>query len=62
MFLVVPFLGVVAATWRIVLHLFDPEGTALAAGSEWPPVRAGPETARAPTVPPGAQAEPSTTP
>ncbi len=25
MFLVVPFLGVVAATWRLVLHLFDPD-------------------------------------
>jgi predicted PurR-regulated permease PerM len=27
MFLVVPFLGVVATTWRLVLHLFDPEST-----------------------------------
>jgi predicted PurR-regulated permease PerM len=25
MFLVVPFLGVVAATWRTVLHAFDPD-------------------------------------
>ena len=25
MFLVVPFLGVLAATWRTVLHLFDPD-------------------------------------
>ena len=25
MFLVVPFLGVVASTWRLVLHLFDPD-------------------------------------
>jgi putative heme transporter len=25
MFLVVPFLGVIAATWRLVLHLFDPD-------------------------------------
>jgi putative heme transporter len=25
MFLVVPFLGVVATTWRLVLHLFDPD-------------------------------------
>jgi hypothetical protein len=29
MFLVVPFLGVVATTWRTVLHLFDgPEASA----------------------------------
>ncbi|MFL5685548.1 MAG: AI-2E family transporter [Chloroflexota bacterium] len=25
MFLIVPFLGVVAATWRLVLHVFDPD-------------------------------------
>ena len=25
MFLIVPFLGVVAVTWRLVLHVFDPD-------------------------------------
>ncbi len=34
MFLVVPFLGVVATTWRLVLHMFDPdESTAMAPGA-----------------------------
>ena len=31
MFLVVPFLGVVAATWRLVLHVFDPDDSQLVA-------------------------------
>ena len=34
MFLIVPFLGVVAVTWRLVLHVFDPDDT--------PPVMEGP--------------------
>ena len=29
MFLVVPFLGVFAATWRTVLHAFDPDDDAM---------------------------------
>jgi len=32
MFLVVPFLGVVAATWRLVLHIFDPDDSSLVEG------------------------------
>ena len=35
MFLVVPFLGVVAATWRLVLHVFDPDdATPIVEGSQ----------------------------
>jgi putative heme transporter len=49
MFLVVPFLGVVASTWRLVLHLFDPDDRAASMVSEeWPPL---PEPAAAPPVP-----------
>ena len=53
MFLVVPFLGVVATTWRLVLHLFDPDdapspliptddGPALDAARAPAPTAAGP--------------------
>jgi predicted PurR-regulated permease PerM len=58
MFLVVPFLGIVATTWRLVLHMFDLEGSTSPA---LPLVREGPEAARAASAP-GAQAEPSTSP
>ena len=37
MFLVVPFLGVVATTWRTVIHAFDPDEPASALA----PVEAG---------------------
>ncbi|HET9084485.1 MAG TPA: AI-2E family transporter [Candidatus Limnocylindrales bacterium] len=48
MFLIVPFLGVVAATWRLVLHVFDPDDA--------PPVAEGspstvPDVTRPATVP-----------
>jgi predicted PurR-regulated permease PerM len=33
MFLIVPFLGIIAATWRTVLRLFDPEGLRPAGGA-----------------------------
>jgi predicted PurR-regulated permease PerM len=62
MFLVVPFLGIVATTWRLVLHMFDPEGSPSPVASGSAPVREGPEAAPATTVPPGTQAEPSTSP
>jgi predicted PurR-regulated permease PerM len=29
MFLIVPFLGVVAVTWRLILHVFDPDDAAM---------------------------------
>jgi putative heme transporter len=37
MFLVVPFLGVVASTWRLVLHLFDPDDEPQVAVADDPP-------------------------
>ena len=47
MFLVVPFLGVVAVTWRAIIHTFDPDDpTTLAAGSRLdppPPADLGPD-------------------
>jgi len=47
MFLVVPFLGVLAAVWRTVLHLFDPdepwaEGAAAGAPPSPPPAATAP--------------------
>ena len=36
MFLIVPFLGVVAVTWRLVLHVFDPDDA--------PPLAEGPRS------------------
>jgi putative heme transporter len=49
MFLVVPFLGVVATTWQLVLHLFDPEDRSPTLISrDWPPV---PEPSPATAVP-----------
>ncbi len=44
MFLVVPFLGVVATTWRTVIHAFDPDEPAVAVA----PGEAGEGTASAP--------------
>jgi predicted PurR-regulated permease PerM len=48
MFLVVPFLGVVATTWRAIIHSFDPDGPAAvrarAAGAP-PPLDAAPAAA-----------------
>ena len=42
MFLVVPFLGVVAATWRLVLHMFDPGGdTQTSIAGDQPPIDDG---------------------
>jgi predicted PurR-regulated permease PerM len=50
MFLVVPFLGVVASTWRLVLHLFDPDDRATSVPSEDVPPKVIESTA-APPVP-----------
>jgi hypothetical protein len=36
MFLAVPFIGVVAATWRILLQVFGPPTTGVAAGEGAP--------------------------
>jgi predicted PurR-regulated permease PerM len=47
MFLVVPFLGVVATTWRLVLHLFDPDST-VPTESDARPVLEASAPARAP--------------
>jgi predicted PurR-regulated permease PerM len=46
MFLVVPFLGVIAATWRTVIHLFDPAGQP-AAPADSPPKPGRAEPGRA---------------
>jgi putative heme transporter len=58
MFLVVPFLGVVASTWRTVLHMLDgtegPEGAGDAAGTR-PAGVDGP----LPSAPPGPMPEPA---
>jgi predicted PurR-regulated permease PerM len=43
MFLVVPFLGVVATTWRTVLHLFDGPDASAPVVVEPPVVRGVPE-------------------
>jgi putative heme transporter len=63
MFLVVPFLGVVATTWRLVLHMFDPEDSQELSTDESLTVRD--RAAAAPVTPataPGAQAGSSTIP
>ena len=43
MFLIVPFLGVIAATWRPVIHLFDPAGRPTDAPAAETPTPDGPE-------------------
>ena len=57
MFLVVPFLGVVAATWRTVLHLFD--GTEGAEGLGDAPVTRPTGDEPIPSGPPGPMPEPA---
>jgi putative heme transporter len=53
MFLVVPFLGVVATTWRLVLHLFDPDDRSPTLISEdRPPVLEPSPAAAMPTAAP----------
>ena len=47
MFLVVPFLGVLAATWRTILHLFDPDEPSADAATVGAPPPAPPTTATA---------------
>jgi putative heme transporter len=47
MFLIVPFLGVVAVTWRLVLHVFDPDDAAPAIDVARP---SPPEVTTSPTV------------
>jgi predicted PurR-regulated permease PerM len=56
MFLVVPFLGIVATTWRLVLHLFDPDST-VPTETERAPLAEERPSARAPTPAPGSAAE-----
>ena len=52
MFLVVPFLGVLAVSWRAIIHTFDPDdATTLAAGTRVDPGPADPDAA-APTPAP----------
>jgi hypothetical protein len=48
MFLGVPFIGVVAATWRTVLHVFGPTGT----GASGAPQGVGPAGAAVDAAPP----------
>jgi putative heme transporter len=60
MFLVVPFLGVVATTWRLVLHMFDPEGSQATTPDATAPIHEGPAPARAPAAPAGSEAGSST--
>jgi predicted PurR-regulated permease PerM len=42
MFLVVPFLGIIASTWRTAIHLFDPQGVAPTSASAPAAQPAGP--------------------
>jgi predicted PurR-regulated permease PerM len=60
MFLVVPFLGVVATTWRLVLHMFDPEGSQATTPDASAPVPEGPAPTRSPAAPAGSEAGSST--
>jgi predicted PurR-regulated permease PerM len=54
MFLIVPFLGVVATTWRLVLHLFDPDdGSQGVVTEEWPPLPTVAASAPVTTTAPG---------
>ena len=48
MFLIVPFLGVVAVTWRLVLHVFDPDDTPPVAEGSLPTM---PDVTQPATVP-----------
>jgi putative heme transporter len=59
MFLIVPFLGIIAASWRTVLRLFDPEGMRPADGA---PATLEPGTQSAPDAPPPAHAAQSVSP
>ena len=63
MFLVVPFLGVVATTWRLVLHMFDPEESQATSPDESPPIPDRPPSVPVTPAPaPGTQAGSSTIP
>jgi putative heme transporter len=51
MFLVVPFLGVVASTWRLVLHMFDPGGDPeTSISGDPPPIDEGAQGAPVPSA------------
>ena len=46
MFLVVPFLGVVATTWRLVLHMFDPDESPASARDASPAIHDRPASSQ----------------